>query len=141
MATVHSRLDTVPDTRVVNTEGNPPEYFAAMCRGGGVLLAVAGELLGPVGGGLLLPHLHPPACSRHPPHSGLYHANRGHWGMSAVVSSDKLVPGQRWVLTLLGEKIQNPNVVRFVSMKAGEGLHVCGLSSSARARIDTSHDT
>ena len=61
--------------------------------------------------------------------------------MSAVVSSDKLVPGQRLVLTLLGEKIQNPNVVRFVSMKAGEGLHVCGLSSSARARIDTSRDT
>ena len=27
-----------------------------------MLLAVAGELLGPVGGGLLLPHLHPPAC-------------------------------------------------------------------------------
>ena len=106
-----------------------------------MLLAVAGELLGPVGGGLLLPHLHPPACSRDPPHSGALSCKPWTLGMSAVVSSDKLVPGQRWVLTLLGEKIQNPNVVRFVSMKAGEGLHVCGLSSSARARIDTSRDT
>ena len=36
------------------------------------------------------------ACIRHPPHSGHYHANHGHAGMSAVVSSDKLVPGQGW---------------------------------------------
>ena len=61
-----------------------------------MLLAVAGELLGPVGGGLLLPHPHPPACIRDPPHSGALSCKTWTLGMSAVVSSDKLVPGQGW---------------------------------------------
>ena len=38
--------------------------------------------------------LQPAAVILHIP--GLYHANRGHAGMSTVVGSDKLVPGQGW---------------------------------------------
>ena len=80
------------------------------------------------------------ACIRPPPHSGHYHANRGHAGMSAVVSSDKLVPGQGWDGVGSSGKATKSKSCKIVSVKAGEGLHVFGLSSSPRARTDTSRD-
>ena len=97
---------------------------------------MAGELLGPVGGGLLLPA----SVLLHIPGIIMQTVDTRECPLSSVAINWCQVRDGVLSSAIARGKSTKSKCCKIVSVKAGEGLHVCGLSSSPRARTDTSRD-